>query len=209
MYASLRDPLRAHRLACCAQPPDRARELIIDRAPILAWCRKEPQCPLLPRSRTPSPPEARAAIACIPCSVAAPDCPCPSYFGPPMPALPAPCSNGPSRTLSHPPSHHPVGCGLLLPSADPTFSMLRMASLCGGSLESQAAEKPLMFAADVGIRGIGPAAAPLFASRGRVFLFFREALASFLVLVVHCPAGSTHLYSLYRRRFGCLAGSPS
>ena len=87
--------------------------------------------------------------------------------------------------------------------------MLRMASLCGGSLQSQAEEKTLMFAADVDIRGIGHAAAPLFASRGWVFLFFREALASLLVLVVHRPAGSAHLYSLYRRRFGYLAGSPS
>jgi hypothetical protein len=60
-----------------------------------------------------------------------------------------------------------------------------------------------MFAADVDIRGIGLAAAPLFASRGRVFLFFREALVSVLGLVVHRPAGSAHLYGLYRRRFGC------
>jgi hypothetical protein len=84
-----------------------------------------------------------------------------------------------------------------------------MASRCGGSLESQAAEKPLMYAADVDIRGIGTAAAPLFASRGRVFLFFREALASFLGLVDHRPADSSHLYGLHRRRFCCLAGSPS
>src|SRR5436309_9856400 len=60
-----------------------------------------------------------------------------------------------------------------LPLRSLHFSGSRPGSRCGGSLESQAAEKPLMFAADVDSRGIGPAAAPLNASRDRVFLFFR------------------------------------
>jgi len=52
-----------------------ARDLIIDSAPILAWRRSETPLRLSVMPRLSMPARSCAAIACIPCSVAAPVCP--------------------------------------------------------------------------------------------------------------------------------------
>ncbi len=150
------------------------RDLIIDSPPILAWCRKDPDAASghapahHPRPRLARLSRAYLALSRLWIARALPAL---ARQCPRCPLCPPEASMG-QAPLSHPPSHHPAGCGLLLPSADPLDPRCS-GSRCGGSLESQAAEKPLMFATDVDIRGIGPAAAPLNASRGRVFLYFR------------------------------------
>jgi hypothetical protein len=109
----------------------------------------------------------------------------------------------------HPPARDPFGCRLVGPASHRLDSR---GLGCGGghSLEPAHARKiaPVCLPPG-GTRSIGPAAVPLNASRGRVFLFFHEAPSSSFRLVHHGSTSRSHLLGHHDRCFGCSAGEAS